>query len=76
MDNLQIIRKREYGFQFSVRIWHVIDGDIVVVTDLIRDRLTAQRYSVLLETFLPGVLEDVPLTVRQRLCCRHVGTLS
>jgi hypothetical protein len=32
MDNLQIISEREYGFHFSVSVWAVIDGDIVVVT--------------------------------------------
>jgi hypothetical protein len=34
-------------------------------------KLNAQRYCDILETVLPGLLEDVPLAVRQRLWFRH-----
>jgi hypothetical protein len=37
------------------------------------DRLTAQLYRGFLETVLPGLLEDVPLAVRQRLLFQHDG---
>jgi hypothetical protein len=33
---------------------------------LLPDRLTAQLYHDFLETVTPGLLEDVPLAVRQR----------
>jgi hypothetical protein len=37
---------------------------------LLPDRLTAQRYCDFMETVLPGLLEDVPPAVRQRLWFR------
>jgi hypothetical protein len=40
---------------------------------LLPDRLTAQRYRDFLETVLPGLLEDVPLAVRQSLWFQHDG---
>jgi hypothetical protein len=40
---------------------------------LLPDRLTAQRSRDFLETVLPGLLEDVPLAVRQRLWFQHDG---
>jgi hypothetical protein len=41
--------------------------DIVVSPCQLPDRLTAQRYCDFLNTVLLGLLEDVPLAVRQRL---------
>jgi hypothetical protein len=40
---------------------------------LLRDKLIAQRCSGFLETVLPGLLEDVPVAVRQRLLFQHDG---
>jgi hypothetical protein len=65
-DNPHAIRKRGYQVRFSVSVWAAIVGDIVVGPYLIPDRLTAQRYRDFPETVLPGLLEDVPLAVRQR----------
>lgn len=42
--------------------------DIIVGSCLLRDRLTAQSYRHFLEAILPGLLEDVPSAVRQRVC--------
>jgi hypothetical protein len=38
---------------------------------LLPDRLTTQRYRDFLETVVPGLLEDVPLAVTQRLWFQH-----
>jgi hypothetical protein len=40
---------------------------------LLPDRLTVQRYRDFLETVLPGLFEDVPLVVRQKLWFQHDG---
>jgi hypothetical protein len=50
--------------------------DIVVGAILLPDRLTAQRYLDFLETVVPGLLEDVPLVVRQRLWFQHDGAAA
>jgi hypothetical protein len=66
-DNPHAILERGYQVRLRVSVWAGIVGDTVVGPDLLPDRLTAQRYRDLLETVLPGLLEDVPLAVRQRL---------
>jgi hypothetical protein len=75
-DNPHAIRERGYQVRFSVNVWVVIVGDIVVGLYLLPDRLTAQRYRDFLETVLPGLLEDVPRAVKQRLWFQHDGALA
>jgi hypothetical protein len=70
-DNPHAIRERGYQVRFSVSVWAGIVGVTVVGPYLLPDRLTAQRYHGFLETVLPGLLEDVPLAVRQRLWFQH-----
>jgi hypothetical protein len=41
---------------------------------LLPDRLSAQQYHDFLETVILGLLEGVPLSVRQRLWFQHNGT--
>jgi hypothetical protein len=62
-DNPHAIRERGYEVRFSVRVWAGIIGH----------PLTAQRYSALLKTVLPGLLKDVPLAVTQCLWLQHDG---
>jgi hypothetical protein len=52
-------------------VWPGTVGDNAVGHYLLPDRLTAQRYRDFLETVLPGLLEDVPLAVRQKLWFQH-----
>jgi hypothetical protein len=59
--------------RFSVSVWAGIVWDTAVGPCLLCDRLTAQRYHDFLETLLPGLLEDVPLAVRQILWFQHDG---
>jgi hypothetical protein len=70
-DNPHSIRERRYQVRFSVSIWAGIVGGIVVGPYLLPDSLTAQRYRDFMETVPPGLLEDVPLPVRQRLWFQH-----
>jgi hypothetical protein len=72
-DNPHAIRERGCQVCFRVSVWAGIVGDIVVGPYLLPGRLTAQRYRDFLKTVLPGLLEDVPLTVRQRLWFQHDG---
>jgi hypothetical protein len=72
-DNPHAIRERGYQVRFIVSVWAGIVGDIVVGPYLLPDKLTAQQYRDFLETVLPGLLQDVPLAVRQRLWFQHDG---
>jgi hypothetical protein len=72
-DNPHAIRERGYRVRFSFSVWDGIVGDIVVAPYLLPDSLTVQRYCDFLETVLPGLLENVPLAVRQRLWFQHDG---
>jgi hypothetical protein len=53
------------------RVWGGFPENIVVGRCLLADRLTAQRYLDFLATLLPWLLEDVPLSVKQRLWFQH-----
>jgi hypothetical protein len=70
-DNLHAVCEHRYQVHFSISVWAGIFGDIVMGPNLLPDRLTAQRYCDFLETVLPGLLENVPLAVRQRLWFQH-----
>jgi hypothetical protein len=58
---------RNKSWYFGVNVWAGFVGNIVLGPYLLPDRPTAQRCREFLETVLPGLLEDVPLAVRQRL---------
>jgi hypothetical protein len=66
-DNPHAIRKSGYEVRFRVSVWTRIVGENVVGPYLLFYRLTAQRYCDFLAAVLSGLLEDVPLGVRQRL---------
>jgi hypothetical protein len=58
--------KRVYQVRSSDNVWAGVVGDIVVDLSLLSDRLAAQHRDFL-ETVLQGLLEGVPLAVRQSL---------
>jgi hypothetical protein len=66
-DDPHAIRECGYWVHFSISIWAGIVGNIVMKPCLLPGRLPTQQYNVFLETVLPGLLEDVPLAVRQKL---------
>jgi hypothetical protein len=72
-DNPHAIRERGYKARFGIGVWAGTVGDIVLGPCPLPDRLTAQQYRDFLKTVLPGLFEDVPLTVRQRLRFQHDG---
>jgi hypothetical protein len=71
-DNAHAIRKHGYEVLSSVSVKAGI-GNIAVGPYLLPEGLTTQRYLEFLETRLQGLLEDVPLAVRQRLWLQHDG---
>jgi hypothetical protein len=70
-DNCYAIHEHGYQECLSVSIWAGIVGDTVMWPCLLPDRLTGQWYCDFLETVVLGLLEDVPLAVRQRLWFQH-----
>jgi hypothetical protein len=71
--NPRAMHERGYQVRFSFRDWAGTIRDIALGSCLQYDRLTAQRYCDFLETVLPGLPEDVPLAVRQRLWLQNDG---
>lgn len=57
----------------NVSVWDGLVVYIVAGPFLLPDRLTAQQYRGFLETVLTGLLQDVPLAVRQILWVQHGG---
>jgi hypothetical protein len=51
----------------GISVWAGIVGDIAMGPYRLPDRLTDQRCRNILQTVLPGLLEGVPLAMRQRL---------
>jgi hypothetical protein len=72
-DNPHTICKHGYWVHFSVSVWAGITRNIVMGTCLLTDRLSAQWYHDFHEIVLLGMLEDVPLALRQRLWFQHDG---
>jgi hypothetical protein len=75
-DNQYGIHERGKQIVLSVSVWIEVVEDIVVGPYLLPDRLTVQRYRGFLGIVLLGLLEDVPLTARQRLRFQHEGNSS
>jgi hypothetical protein len=61
--DIHAIRERGCHVRFSLSVWAGIVGALPWAPD----RLAAQQYHDFLGTVLPGLLEDVPLALRQRL---------
>jgi hypothetical protein len=57
----------------SVSVWTGIVGDNVVGPYLASDRLNAQRYRDYLETVVPGMFEEMPLSVTRSSWFQHCG---
>jgi hypothetical protein len=71
-NNPRVLCKNGYQAHFSISGWAGVIRDIVVGPYLLPDGLTAQ-YHVFLENVVPGLLDDVPLAVRQMLWFQHDG---
>jgi hypothetical protein len=72
-NNAHAICKHGYKVSFSISIWAGINGDNVMGSYLLPDRLIGQLYRGLHENVLPGLHEDVPVHVRQYLWFQHDG---
>jgi hypothetical protein len=57
--------------QFSVNVWAGIVGDHLLGPLVLLARLTGNDYLLFLREELPVMLEDVPLTVWQKMWFQH-----
>jgi hypothetical protein len=71
LDNPHAVHIHGYEVRFSISVWAGIIRDILMGACLLSDSLTAQWYCDFLDTVLPGLLEGMPLAVRQRLWFQH-----
>jgi hypothetical protein len=56
-----------------LNVWAGILGDIIFNACLLLERLIAQGHHLFVETVPPGLLEDEPQGVRQRLSFQYDG---
>lgn len=72
-ENPHAISEGHHQQQFSVNVWAGIVGDQLIGPFFLPNRLTGQIYRHFLEEELPGLLEDVPLNLRNRMFFMHDG---
>lgn len=72
-ENLYVTVTRSNQRKFSVNMWAGIINDYLIGPYILPPRLTGRIYSIFLEEVLPGLLEDIPLDIRQHLWFQHDG---
>lgn len=66
-ENHHAVKRANFQHRFSVNVWAAIVNGILVGPYVLPDRLTGERYLQFLQDNLPGLLEDVPLHIRQNM---------
>jgi hypothetical protein len=59
--------------RFTINVWAGLIGNVLVGPHVLPRRLTGPRYRNFLENDLAQLLEEVPLTIRQRMWFLHDG---
>lgn len=72
-ENPHAIRERHFQHEFSINIWCGIVGNFIIGPYELPARLNGNEYLRFLENDLPGMLEDVPLLIRQNIWYMHDG---
>lgn len=72
-DNPHATLVRGYQEKFSVNVWAGIIGDYLIGPYILPNRLNSPVYLVFLRDILPGLLEDVPLNIRDGMWFQHDG---
>lgn len=72
-ENPHSIRENNFQEQFSVNVWAGIIGDYLIGPFFLPARLNGQYYRQFLEEELPGLLEEVPIFVRNQMWFMHDG---
>lgn len=73
MENPRARKVCNYQERFSVNVWAGIVADVLVGPVFLPARLNGELYIHFLQEILPPLLEEVPLTVRQRMWFQHDG---
>jgi hypothetical protein len=72
-ENPRQTRNMRHQHQFLINVWAGIVGDHLFGPNVSKARLTGNDYPQFLREELPVMLEDVPLTVRQKMWFQHDG---
>lgn len=65
LENPHAVRRTNFQQRFSVNVWAGIVNGVLVGPHILPDRLRGENYLAFLQNDLPGLLEDVPLNIRQ-----------
>lgn len=72
-DNPYAIKEKHFQREFKVNIWIGLINETLVGPFNLPERLDGNTYTAFLREHLPGLLEDVPLIVRNRMWFMHDG---
>lgn len=72
-ENPHTITETHFQHQFSVNVWAGIIGDYLIGPFFLPGRLDGRSYLHFLEEELNGLLEDVPIALRNRIWYMHDG---
>lgn len=72
-ENPHGVRQHAAQHRFAINVWAGLVGDCLVGPYLLPSRMTTANYRIFLKHVLPGLLDDVPLSVRRNMWFQHDG---
>ncbi|GFX97103.1 DUF4817 domain-containing protein [Trichonephila clavipes] len=72
-ENTHAIRPHGAQRKCSINVWAGIVGDCLLGPYILPERLNGSVYITFLQEVLPEMLNDVPMTIRQRIRFQHDG---
>lgn len=72
-ENPHAIREMHFQEQFSVNVWAGIINNYLIGPFFLPVRLNGASYRLFLENELPGLLEEIPLLIRNEVWFMHDG---
>ena len=66
-DNPHETSVRNFQRRFTVNVWCGVLGNKLIGPFVFDNNLTGNAYEVFLQNELPGLLEDIPLTIRSQM---------
>ncbi|XP_070518829.1 uncharacterized protein [Cardiocondyla obscurior] len=71
--NPHAIRQGAFQYRWSINVWAGLIDNHVIGPYFLPPRLTGEFYEYFLDTELPGLLENIPLTTRRNMIYQHDG---
>lgn len=72
-ENPHVVKIKHFQHEFSINVWMGIVNNHLVGPFRLPHRLNGNSYLEFLQEQLPGLLEDIPLVLRQKMWLMHDG---